>query len=66
MAGHPEHPPRPKDVERAEKELLARTPPVIAPGHTFTTITDTISHAVLEKKTPIGWFLGFGLAPSGF
>jgi molybdopterin-containing oxidoreductase family membrane subunit len=62
MAEHPEHPQRPQDVERAEKELLARTPPVIAPGHTFSTITDAISHAVLDKKTPIGWFLGFGLA----
>src|SRR5688572_5589778 len=42
--------------------LLARTPAVIAPGHTFTSVTDAISHTVLEKRTPIGWFLGFGVA----
>ncbi|HZI65341.1 MAG TPA: hydrogenase, partial [Thermoanaerobaculia bacterium] len=42
--------------------LMARTPAVIAPGHTFDTVTDVISHTVLTKRTPIGWFLGFGVA----
>jgi Ni/Fe-hydrogenase subunit HybB-like protein len=42
--------------------LMARTPAVIEPGHTFDTVTDTISHTVLTKKTPLGWFLGFGIA----
>src|SRR5688500_19727182 len=42
--------------------LLARTPAVIAPGHTFDTVTDTISHTVLSKRTPIGWFVGFAIA----
>jgi molybdopterin-containing oxidoreductase family membrane subunit len=42
--------------------LLARTPAVIAPGHTFNSVTDTISHVVLSKRTPIGWFLGFAIA----
>ena len=37
-------------------------PPVIAPGHTFASVTDKISAIVLTKRTPIGWFLGFGLA----
>jgi molybdopterin-containing oxidoreductase family membrane subunit len=35
------------------------TPPVIAPGHTFETVTDKISAIVLARKTPIGWYLGF-------
>jgi Ni/Fe-hydrogenase subunit HybB-like protein len=42
--------------------LLARTPAVIAPGHSFDSVTDTIAHTVLAKRTPIGWFLGFGIA----
>ena len=42
--------------------LLARTPAVIEPGHTFDSVTETISHTVLSKKTPLGWFLGFGIA----
>src|SRR5437764_3572411 len=34
-------------------------PPVIAPGHTFGTVTDKISSIVLTQKTPLGWWLGF-------
>ena len=30
------------------------TPPVIAPGHTFSTVTDKISAIVLTRKTPVG------------
>src|SRR5438046_923502 len=37
-------------------------PPVIALGHTFGTVTDKISAIVLTKKTPLGWYAGFGLA----
>jgi molybdopterin-containing oxidoreductase family membrane subunit len=33
-------------------------PPVIAPGHTFGTITDKISAIVLTRRTPAGWFVG--------
>src|SRR5260221_13645060 len=36
--------------------------PVIAPGHTFGSVTDKISAIVLTRKTPIGWYLGFGTA----
>jgi Ni/Fe-hydrogenase subunit HybB-like protein len=36
--------------------------PVIAPGHTFATITDKISAIVLTRGTPAGWFLGFAIA----
>ncbi|MBI3400855.1 MAG: polysulfide reductase NrfD [Acidobacteria bacterium] len=38
------------------------TPPVIAPGHTFGTVTDKISAIVLARKTPIGWYAGFAAA----
>jgi len=33
-------------------------PPVIAPGHTFATITDKIAAIVLTGRTPTGWFVG--------
>src|SRR6476469_1754552 len=38
------------------------TPPVIAPGHTFGTVTDKISSIVLTRKTTVGWWLGFLVA----
>src|SRR4029077_14288282 len=38
------------------------TPAVIAPGHTFSTVTDKISSIVLTRKTPLGWWLGFLIA----
>ena len=38
------------------------TPPVIAPGHTFGTVTDKISSIVLTRKTSVGWWLGFLVA----
>src|SRR6202049_3910322 len=37
-------------------------PPIIAPGYTFGSGTDKISAIVLARKTPIGWWLGFGAA----
>ena len=40
----------------------AGRPPVIAPGHTFGTVTDKISAIVLTRRTPPGWYAGFGTA----
>jgi Ni/Fe-hydrogenase subunit HybB-like protein len=37
-------------------------PPVIAPGHTFGSVTDKISSIVLTRRTPVGWWLGFLVA----
>jgi Ni/Fe-hydrogenase subunit HybB-like protein len=37
-------------------------PPVIEPGHTFSSVTDKISSIVLVRKTTIGWLAGFGVA----
>jgi len=39
----------------------SRTPAVIAPGHTFASVTEAISHPVMTKRTPIGWFFGFAI-----
>jgi molybdopterin-containing oxidoreductase family membrane subunit len=33
--------------------------PIVAPGQTFGTVTDRISTLVLQRKTPLGWWLGF-------
>jgi molybdopterin-containing oxidoreductase family membrane subunit len=35
-------------------------PPIIAPGHTFGTVTDKISSIVLTQRTPLWWYAGFG------
>jgi hypothetical protein len=37
---------------------------VIAPGHTFRSITDKLTRIVLTPHTPLGWFFGFALAGS--
>src|SRR6478735_11113741 len=37
---------------------------VIAPGHTFKSITEKISRIVLTPHTPLGWFGGFIIASS--
>ena len=49
-------------IERIGEGSVRTTPPVIAPGHTFQSVTDRISSIILTKRTPIGWFLGFGIA----
>ena len=36
--------------------------PVIGPGHSYGSVTDKISSIVLTRKTPKGWFIGFGIA----
>jgi molybdopterin-containing oxidoreductase family membrane subunit len=41
------------------------TPPIIAPGHTFGSVTDKISSIVLARRTPLGWYLGFLVAGAG-
>ena len=37
---------------------------VIAPGHTFKSVTDEVSRIVLTSHTPLGWWFGFMLAGS--
>ncbi len=37
---------------------------VLAPGHTFKSVTEKISRIVLTPHTPIGWFAGFLFASS--
>jgi Ni/Fe-hydrogenase subunit HybB-like protein len=35
---------------------------VIAPGHTFKSVTEKVSRIVLTSHTPLGWWLGFVVA----
>ena len=36
-------------------------PSFVAPGHTHATVTDRITEIVLRKRTPLGWYIGFGV-----
>src|SRR5215471_13095033 len=51
-------------VVTPEEHALAEPPPrppLIGPGHTFGSITDKISAIVLGRRTPLAWFIGFGV-----
>src|SRR4051794_39604573 len=43
--------------DRMEPVAGSGTPIVIAPGHTFASVTDKISSIVLTQRTPIGYYL---------
>src|SRR5438876_3484640 len=38
------------------------TAPVIDPELTFASVTDKIGSIVLQRKTPLGWFIGFAIS----
>ena len=44
-------------ADRMEPVAGSGTPIVIAPGHTFASVTDKISSIVLTQRTPAGWYL---------
>ena len=39
------------------------TPPgaILAPGYTFTTLTDKLASIALSRRTPLAWFIGAGV-----
>src|ERR1044072_731309 len=49
------------NIPNEEPEELTRNP-VLQPGYNFGSITDKISHLALTKRTPLGWFIGFGIS----
>jgi Ni/Fe-hydrogenase subunit HybB-like protein len=54
--------PRPRDTESdnpLQAIVASGTPSVIAPGHTFGSVTDKISAIVLTRRTTLGWWAGF-------
>ncbi len=40
----------------------SQTPRIIEPGHSFASVTDSISAIVLTQKTSRGWWLGFAIS----
>jgi len=48
-----------KDETENHSEITA---PLVAPGHTFASITQKISSIVLTRRTGMGWIIGFGIA----
>jgi molybdopterin-containing oxidoreductase family membrane subunit len=52
----------PEIREGEELNVKHGRPPVLLPGHTYATVTDEISAVVLTRRTPLGWFLIFGVA----
>jgi Ni/Fe-hydrogenase subunit HybB-like protein len=44
---------------------LTYTPPIIGPGHTYTTLTEKISDIVLTNRTPLEWFALFAFGFMG-
>src|SRR5246500_79035 len=49
------------DLTPAQRGYLV-DPPVIAPGHTFASVTEKIMRTVLTGRTPLGWIGGVLLA----
>ena len=52
--------------ERPESARTAHQPPgpaqgILAPGYTFTTLTDKIASIALSRRTPFVWFIGAGV-----
>src|SRR5438046_957232 len=54
MAEHPE-----PSSEALAPVAGTGVPPIIAPGHTFGSVTDKIASIVLARRTPVSWYLGF-------
>lgn len=48
--------------KQSEAAIVSEPQPVLAPGHTFASITDKISSIVLARPTGFGWLIGFGVA----
>src|SRR3989441_9229001 len=49
--------------ERDDRDLsIHATHPVVGTELTFGSVTDKISAIVLQRKTPVGWFIGFAIS----
>ena len=52
------------DDRRTTTTTKPSGPQIIAPGHTFATVSDKISSIVLTRKTPVYWVIPFLIASS--
>src|SRR5690349_10901740 len=50
---------------REELPEATYTPPLVGPGHTYSTVTEKISSIVLTPSAPLEWFAVAGLAFMG-
>ena len=48
----------PEETTLQDERLLPGQPPVLAPGHTFGSLTDKIADIVLRRPLTLGWSLG--------
>jgi molybdopterin-containing oxidoreductase family membrane subunit len=48
-------------VEHSKEHAAAGGSPFLAPGNTFTSITEKITSIVLTNRTPLAWFIGFAV-----
>ena len=48
-----------QEIQKAERKLF---PTMVEGDHDFASVTDKISDLTLKKRTPFGWFIGFGIA----
>ena len=49
-------------ADQPSRRGLEDSGPVIGPGYTYGSVTDKISAIVLSRKTPAGWWIGFGIS----
>jgi Ni/Fe-hydrogenase subunit HybB-like protein len=54
--------PHAKQPEPGRSTAAPHTREIIRPGHTSASVTDQISAIVLTRRTPRGWYIGFGVA----
>src|SRR5262245_32648632 len=58
-AGSQQQPDNATGTQEASRRSSA---PILRSGYTFGSVTDKISALVLTGKTPLGWFIGFGIS----
>ena len=54
--------PHANQPEPGRSTAAPHTREIIRPGHTSASVTDQISAIVLTRRTPRGWYIGFGVA----
>ncbi len=47
-----------RDLKEIQREIY---PPMVEGNHDYASVTDKISDFTLKKRTPFGWFIGFGI-----
>src|ERR1041385_7326839 len=50
------------ETQDSVSDATISPPPVIGAGQTFASVTDKISSIALRRRTPLGWFIGAGIA----